>query len=83
MIRGWLSRLISWLFRRPPRLVRVHMKGEEPSITGFLRGRYDGHYVLLVAKLHESIDSTIPLEGIIEIPVGNVLFMQALVAVDS
>jgi hypothetical protein len=79
---AWLGRLLAWALRRR-RMVRVHLKGDAPSISGFYRGRWDGHYVLDVAKLHVSTTQTELLEGRVSIPVGNVLFVQDVVAVES
>jgi hypothetical protein len=79
----WLGRLIAWATRRR-RMVRVHFKpgiGDAPSISGYLRGRWGGHYVIELAKLHESVDLAVPV-GAIEIPVANVLFLQVLTAVE-
>jgi len=78
----WLGRFTAWLFRRR-RMVRVHLKGDAPSISGFYRGRWGGHYVLDIAKLHESVTSTVPLEGRVSIPIANVLFLQDVLAVEG
>lgn len=81
---SWWRRLVTWwTLRRQPPLVRVHMKGDDPSITGFLLGRRDGHYVLGLAKLHQDTDTEVPLEGETLVPCGNVFIIQRLVAVAS
>lgn len=75
----WWGQLVSKLRRR--RMVRVHLKSEEASLEGFYRGLWAGHYVLEVAKLHETADRSVDLGGLVEIPRENVLFLQTLVAV--
>lgn len=77
----WWGQLVSKLRRR--RMVRVHLKGDAPSMEGFYRGIWAGHYVLEVAKMHEAVDRAVPLEGLVEIPRGNVLFLQTVTVVTS
>lgn len=85
----WWRRFQTWrVMRKQPRLVRVHMHGDDPSITGFLLGRWDGHYVLALSKMHPEpadgsfeIPAPVKLEGEISVPVGNVYIVQALVGV--
>lgn len=79
----WWRRFTRWALRRQPRLVRIHMHGDDPSITGFLLGRWGGHYVLAIAKLHETVETAVPLDGEISVPVANVYIVQRLVGVDS
>lgn len=75
-------RFQTWrMLRKQPKLVRVHMHGDDPSVTGFLLGRWGGHYVLALAKLHQDVDTTVPLEGEISIPEANVYIVQALAGV--
>lgn len=78
----WYRRFTRWLLRRQPRLVCIHMKAGEASVTGYLVGRWSGHYVLELAKLLETEKSSVPM-GHVEIPVGNVFCVQALVAAAS
>lgn len=75
----WWSRL-AWRFRRR-RLVRLHMDvpdGTPATIEGVRLGVWGGHYVLMLAKLLESAERTIPLDGLVEIPKSRVLFVQVL-----
>ena len=60
------------------RRVRLHLKDNSPSLDGILVGFVDGHYLLKVARLVKSAEETISLEGDIEVPKRNVLFLQRL-----
>ncbi len=62
---------------RRRQLVRVHVK-QGPSLEGLYIGRRGGHYVLELAKLLESPGATVPLDGWVEIPEQNVVFLQLL-----
>jgi hypothetical protein len=63
--------------RRGRKLVRAHLvKG--PSLEGVYAGRRGGCYVLERAKLLEAAGSTVALEGWVEIPERNVVFLQVL-----
>jgi hypothetical protein len=63
--------------RRGRKLVRVHVQNGS-SLEGVYRGRRGGHYVLELAKLLESAGKTVALEGWVEIPERNVVFLQVL-----
>lgn len=80
---GWFRRFTRWALRRQPRMVCIHMKAGEPSVTGFLIGRWSGCYVLAIARvLDEKTGApSDPLEGQFAIPAGNVFAVQHLVAV--
>ena len=60
------------------RRVRLHLKDGAPSLDGLLTGSVDGHYLLKVARLVRAADETISLDGEIEVPRRNVLFIQRL-----
>lgn len=64
-------------FRRK-RKVRVHLTVANESIDGIQVGRRPvaGHYLLLVPKVIEDAGQTVSLEGTLEIPSGNVLYIQ-------
>jgi len=60
------------------RRVRLHLKDNAPSIDGILTGSVDGHYLLKVARLVQGANETITLDGDVEVPRKNVLFLQRL-----
>ena len=60
------------------RRVRLHLKNNAPSIDGIHVGTVDGPYVLKVARLVEVAEQTISLDGDVEVPRSNVLFLQRL-----
>lgn len=60
------------------RRVRLHLKDGAPSLDGLLVGSVDGHYLLKVARLVRAADETISLDGEVEVPRRNVLFIQRL-----
>lgn len=60
------------------RRVRLHLKDGAPSIDGILVGNVDGHYILKVARVVKTADETISLDGDVEVPRRNVLFLQRL-----
>lgn len=76
----WLGRLIYML--RGKRLVRLHLAdkpGQEvPSIEGIMLGRWNGHYVLLTPKLVVGKDQELALDGCVEVPAENVVFVQVI-----
>ena len=76
----WWGQLTSKL--RRTRTVRVHLQ-DGTTLSGFHRGVWAGHVVLELAKLHESVDVTVALDGLVEIPKGNILFVQTLMVVAS
>jgi len=63
---------------RGPRLVRLHLEGNQPSVEGLLLGRWGGHYVLREAKIVQGEQASVPVEGSVEVPEGRVLFAQVL-----
>lgn len=69
------------IFRvRTYRRVRVHLRGADPSVDGFLVGKrpLGGHYRILKPQYVEGADRTFSLEGELSIPKENVLFFQVL-----
>jgi hypothetical protein len=61
------------------RRVRLHLKNNAPSIDGLLVGTVDGHYHLKIARLVTAgDDADVQLDGDIEVPRLNVLFLQRL-----
>jgi len=59
--------------------VRLHLKNNAPSIDGLLIGTVDGHYLLKVARLVKAGDDPdLQLDGDVEVPRSNVLFLQRL-----
>lgn len=66
--------------RRKLSKVRIHLRGSDPSIEGFLWRNWpvDGCYRLLQATYVEAEDRSIALDGTIDVPVANVLFLQRL-----
>lgn len=64
--------------RLKKRRVRVHLKDNAPSIDGLLVGCVDGHYLLKVARVVKNAEETISLNGDVEVPRANVLFLQRL-----
>ncbi len=75
----WLARMM-WRVRGK-RLVRLHFRpvtGSEHSIEGILLGRFAGHYLLAAAHQILDAESSVPLDGVVEVPAETVLFLQAL-----
>ncbi len=76
----WLGRVF-YAFRGK-RSVRLHLVDRPgvpaPTLEGVLVGRFAGHYVLLVPKLVQSGGAPIELEGVVEVPTEQVLFLQVL-----
>jgi hypothetical protein len=64
--------------RLKKRRVRLHLKDNSPSLDGILVGSVDGHYVLKVARLVKAAEETISIQGDVEVPRRNVLFLQRL-----
>jgi hypothetical protein len=62
---------------RRRKLVRIHLE-KGPSLEGILVGRRGGHYLLERAKLLEQAAATVALEGWVEVPERNVVFVQIL-----
>lgn len=63
---------------RRARKVRVHLKSGE-TVEGLMtRKVYAGHYVLHMPRVLESAERTHELDGALEIPAGNVIFVQVL-----
>jgi hypothetical protein len=59
------------------KLVRVHVVNG-PSLEGIYDGHRAGHYVLLQPKLLDAQGATVALDGSVEVPEQNVLFVQVL-----
>lgn len=80
MIPRWVGRVI-WAFRGKRR-VRLHLfdpqNGTAPSVEGILQGRWSGHYVLLAPSLIEEVGANAPVDGHLEVPAANVMFVQVL-----
>lgn len=71
------------LFKRRNRRVRVHLTDRRTALDGVLMGRCDGHYILWCPKVvnepaPDGQETTITVSGHVEIPAGNVLFLQIL-----
>jgi hypothetical protein len=65
--------------KRKRRMVRLHMKGSEPSVEGFFVGFWANHYVVELAKVLVGEDNTESLDGPdLVVPRENVVFMQRL-----
>jgi hypothetical protein len=64
------------------KLVRLHLEGNQPSLEGVLVGWprwHAGHYVLRLAKLIESENLTVTLDGhAVRVPRERVVFCQEL-----
>ena len=60
------------------RRVRLHLKDGSPSIEGILFGTVDGHYLLKAARLLKGPEETLSLQGDVEVPRQNVLFLQRI-----
>ena len=64
---------------RRVRLVRLHLKGDAPSIEGLWKGQHAGHYRLEVPRVLAQVGSSEDLDGIdVLVPRENVLFVQRL-----
>lgn len=63
--------------RKVLRRVRIHQRGERPSLEGLYLGERAGHYVLARAAILESADRTIALESDeVWVPRDAVVFME-------
>jgi hypothetical protein len=60
------------------RRVRLHFKDGSPSLDGILTGSVDGHFILKTAVLLNGSENAITLDGDVEVPRRNVLFLQRL-----
>lgn len=65
---------------RRRRHVRLHLKAANESLEGIQVGRRPiaGHYLLMVPKVLEAADQTVTLDGTLEVPADNVLYIQVL-----
>ena len=75
----WIARVV-WAMRGKRR-VRLHIErrdGSDFTMEGILIGRWSGQHVLLMPKIVESPESTVTLEGSVEVPSEHVLFCQVL-----
>jgi hypothetical protein len=75
----WLLRIV-WSMRRK-RSVIVHFKpstGQESSIGGVLIGRWRHHYVLFAPYILQDAETTVQLDGALEVPAESVLFLQVV-----
>lgn len=75
----WMSRL-AWRCRRK-RLVRVHLDapaGSVDTLEGVRLGCWGGMVALMLAKAVETGDRSHQLDGVIEIPISRVVFVQVL-----
>lgn len=78
----WMSR-VAWRFRRKRR-VRVHLEvksGAPSTVEGFRLGVWGGSLVLMLPRVLEASDRTHALEGLLEVPVTRILFVQVLAEV--
>jgi hypothetical protein len=69
--------LITRRVLRRRKLVRLHVTNG-PSLEGIYVGRRGDHYVLERPKLLELPAATVALEGSVEVPACNLVFMQVL-----
>jgi hypothetical protein len=66
-----------WPWRK--RLVRLHLADDQPSLEGVLCGHWAGHYVLKLAKILETADATVSLDGhSVRVPRERVVFVQVI-----
>ena len=75
----WIARVV-WAMRGKRR-VRLHIErrdGSDFTMEGILIGRWSGQHILLMPKIIESPESTVTLEGSVEVPSDHVLFSQIL-----
>lgn len=77
----WLGRILYAL--RGKRRVRLHLevapgRGAPEAVEGVLLGRWSGHYVLLLPRAIDAVDSSLSLEGSLEVPAERVIFVQVL-----
>jgi hypothetical protein len=60
------------------RRVRLHFKDRSPSLDGILTGTVDGHFIIRAAVLINGSEDVVTLDGDVEVPRRNVLFLQRL-----
>lgn len=66
-------------FKQTEALVRVHLKGDSPSIEGIFLSFTGGHYFLANTRVVQGEEETISLgRDVVQIPATNVLFIQRL-----
>lgn len=60
--------------------VRIHLRDADPSLEGVLASRYTtaGCYRLHRPRLVESDERAFDLDGAVDVPAANVLFIQRL-----
>ena len=66
------------MLKRKRRLLRLHLEGNKPSLEGIFLGFEAGHYRLANARLLETGDRSIDLEGEAWVPRERVLHAQVL-----
>lgn len=64
--------------RFKPRMVRLHLKDEAPSLEGILTGKPNGFYKIIKPELIHAERENLALEGEVWIPEKQVLFVQVL-----
>lgn len=69
-----MSRLLFWR----PRLMRLHLVGQEASIEGVFLGYRAGHYRLANASMLETTERSHPLAGETWVPRDRVLYGQVI-----
>jgi len=67
--------------RRRKRMVRLHLRGDLPSIEGIFTGFWAGHYVIRTPSVVASEQQTLALDGQdARVPKEQVMFVQVLSA---
>ncbi len=61
-----------------PKMVRLHLKNEAPSVEGILTSRPNGFYKLAKPELLSAERENMALDGEVWIPEKEVLLMQVL-----
>ena len=75
----WVARVV-WAMRGKRR-VWLHIErrdGTDFTLEGILVGRWGGQHVMLMPKIIEATDSTVSLDGYVEVPSEHVLYCQVL-----
>lgn len=79
----WYRRFTRWMLRRQPRPVQVLMLSGEPTVEGFLIGRWAGCYVVALPQIldEKTGEPSDVLAGELAIPAGNVFAVLRLTVV--
>ncbi len=74
---SWFMR-VAWKCRGKRRVRLQMLDGGKHTVEGIRLGRWSGSYILMQAVMLVEEGRTVSLDGVIEVPVGNVYLVQVL-----